>query len=322
MTDVSIWMPIVWADYDKDTSRLSLEQHGIYLMLIKEYWNNAGPLENDVFGIYRSLGALTEPEQKNVQFILQKYFKLKENLFNHSRIDEELKKAKENRKNQHNRTKAATAARRNKQRDVDVTNDVAFTPSPTPPPSPSSILPVIKEPPPTIIFGGVVLNVFEKEFAELKGKFPNLDLKQNLQEADKFFSDAKESGDSLRHLKKRLNGFLKGRSDVLPKTESQPEPVSQHAIEQEQAIAKLNETKGTLDSQIRLELIRLQGLAIYFCWIHPLKFIVQEKDKLLFISAPSGYIKNYIQNNYHDTIDKLAEKHGLMVDYFDEKRAA
>lgn len=140
MTDVSIWMPIVWSDYDKDTSRLSLEQHGVYLMLIKEYWNNGGAIENDLTGIYRSLGALNESEQKNIQFILEKYFKLKENFYTHSRIDEELRKAKDNKKIQQDRTKAATEARKSKQRDVqrddNVKPDVTFTPSPSPSPSP------------------------------------------------------------------------------------------------------------------------------------------------------------------------------------------
>jgi uncharacterized protein YdaU (DUF1376 family) len=41
------YMRMYWADYDADTPHLSTMQHGIYLMLIKNYWQRGGPLPND-----------------------------------------------------------------------------------------------------------------------------------------------------------------------------------------------------------------------------------------------------------------------------------
>ncbi len=135
MTDVSIWMPIIWSDYDKDTSRLSLEQHGIYLMLIKEYWNNGGPIENDIMGIYRSLGALTDSEQKNILYILDKYFKLENGYYHHSRIEAELTKALENKKSKSDAGKKGMASRYNKTITSDIT-ELQRSNNPSPSPSP------------------------------------------------------------------------------------------------------------------------------------------------------------------------------------------
>jgi uncharacterized protein YdaU (DUF1376 family) len=41
------YMRMYWADYDADTSHLSAMQHGIYLLLIKNYWQRGGPLPDD-----------------------------------------------------------------------------------------------------------------------------------------------------------------------------------------------------------------------------------------------------------------------------------
>lgn len=107
MTDKSIWMPIYWADWMKDTSRLSLQEQGAYFMLLKEYWNNGGALPDDKTRLYRSCGAQSRSEKESINTILEAYFLHENGVYYHERIEGELLKAKETRARHKERSKKA-----------------------------------------------------------------------------------------------------------------------------------------------------------------------------------------------------------------------
>ena len=90
------WMPLYIADYLADTSRLTLEQHGAYLLLIMDYWRNGAPPDDPVI-LARIVGA--SPEQwRAIAPVLHSLFHDEirggSKVWAHKRIDEELGRAK------------------------------------------------------------------------------------------------------------------------------------------------------------------------------------------------------------------------------------
>lgn len=88
------WMPLYIADYLADTSRLTLEQHGAYLLLIMDYWRNGAPPDDPVI-LARIVGA--SPEQwRAIAPVLHSLFHDEirggSKVWAHKRIDEELKR--------------------------------------------------------------------------------------------------------------------------------------------------------------------------------------------------------------------------------------
>lgn len=107
-----IWMPLYIADYLADTTRLSTEQHGAYLLLIMDYWRNGAPPDDDA-----TLANITKLDVKTWRKhrpLLQKLFTLQDGDWHHKRIDEELLKASENAERYASRAKKAAEKRWNK----------------------------------------------------------------------------------------------------------------------------------------------------------------------------------------------------------------
>jgi len=84
-----IWMPFYPGHYLADTGHLTAEQHGAYLLLIMHYWCNEG-LPDDHEQL-RRIARLSHHRWKANEKTLQKFFK---NGWCHSRLDQELAKAK------------------------------------------------------------------------------------------------------------------------------------------------------------------------------------------------------------------------------------
>jgi uncharacterized protein YdaU (DUF1376 family) len=81
------WMPLYIADYLADTRRLTLAEHGAYLLLIMEYWRNGGIPADDT-KIARIIGIKLK-EWMQIKPSIQEFF---DDDWRHKRIDAELAK--------------------------------------------------------------------------------------------------------------------------------------------------------------------------------------------------------------------------------------
>ncbi len=84
---VDIWMPIYINDYLADTMRLSAEKHGVYLLLMMDYWKH-GKLTADIDEL--SFIARVQSDNKSLLYILENFFTLNGDKYTHSRINKEL----------------------------------------------------------------------------------------------------------------------------------------------------------------------------------------------------------------------------------------
>ena len=79
------WMKLYVADYLADTRRLSFQEHGIYLLLIMEYWQHGG-LPQDDKSLAKIVGA-TQREWQRHKPAVASFF---DENWTHRRIDREI----------------------------------------------------------------------------------------------------------------------------------------------------------------------------------------------------------------------------------------
>jgi uncharacterized protein YdaU (DUF1376 family) len=87
----SAWMPLYIGDYLSDTTRLTTEQHGAYMLLIMDYWMN-GPLPNDERTLAQ-ICRMSFDAWSNSSSILRAFFEAKRGRLHHKRIDAEKEAA-------------------------------------------------------------------------------------------------------------------------------------------------------------------------------------------------------------------------------------
>lgn len=112
---IDIWMPLYIGDYLADTSRLTTEQHGAYLLLIMDYWRN-GPPPDDA-GILSNIVRAKPAAWKRLRPVLIRFFKVEHGQWRHKRIDEELLNALERKEKARQKAKAAALQRWEKHRE-------------------------------------------------------------------------------------------------------------------------------------------------------------------------------------------------------------
>jgi uncharacterized protein YdaU (DUF1376 family) len=75
-------------DYRRDTTHLSLLEHGIYRQLIDQYYLNEKPISDDLNKTSRLLNARTEVEKAAVKNVLNDFFILEIDGWHHKKADE------------------------------------------------------------------------------------------------------------------------------------------------------------------------------------------------------------------------------------------
>jgi uncharacterized protein YdaU (DUF1376 family) len=87
------WFPLYPGDYLQDTQHLGPTEHGIYLMLMCQYYSTGKPLPANAMQLQRVCKCFADQEAQALQAVLQEFFDEHDGLYHHARIDAELKKA-------------------------------------------------------------------------------------------------------------------------------------------------------------------------------------------------------------------------------------
>lgn len=174
------YMRMYWADYDADTSHLTTMQHGIYLMLIKNYWQRGGPLPNDDDRLAKIARVSPRDWSRNRDTILE-FFAEQENLLVHPRLSLEL--ARVEAKSLNNKRPGNTNAKRTRsERDANETRSSIYTEADTEEEKKEEVTPPRGGKP--FVFEGRVIRLQRREYEAWKKAYPDIDLMASLQSRD------------------------------------------------------------------------------------------------------------------------------------------
>ena len=132
-------MPLYVGDYLADTTRLTTQQHGAYLLLIMDYWRSGPPPDDDTV-----LAQITKAERREwarLRPVLLAYFEPIDGEWRHKRIDKEKADAVAGKEKASRKAQAAAEARWKHEREQAASNAPSIgqamheecpSPSPTP----------------------------------------------------------------------------------------------------------------------------------------------------------------------------------------------
>lgn len=86
------WMPLQIGPYLADTTHLTRDQHGAYLLLLMAYWRRGGPLPADDARL-AAIAKATPAEWRKIKPVLLEFFREEDGAWHQKRADEELEKA-------------------------------------------------------------------------------------------------------------------------------------------------------------------------------------------------------------------------------------
>jgi uncharacterized protein YdaU (DUF1376 family) len=91
----NLWSAFYWKDYLADTGGLNLEEHGVYLLLMANYYATERPLPAEIKVLQRIAKAFDVSEIAALRSVLRQFFTRDGDVFRHKRIDLELTKRHE-----------------------------------------------------------------------------------------------------------------------------------------------------------------------------------------------------------------------------------
>lgn len=77
-------------DYARDTAHLTLLEDAVYMRLLRRYYAEEAPLEDDLQQLYRWAGARSEEERAAVETVLREFFTLVSGYWHNGRADREI----------------------------------------------------------------------------------------------------------------------------------------------------------------------------------------------------------------------------------------
>lgn len=87
------WMPLKIRKYLGDTTHLTRDQHGAYLLLLMAYWMRGAPLPDDD-GQLAAICKATKPEWKRLRPLMAEFFTVSDGVWSQKCAEEELATAK------------------------------------------------------------------------------------------------------------------------------------------------------------------------------------------------------------------------------------
>lgn len=86
------WMPLYVADYDRKTSRLSLSQDGAYLRILRDYWTNGAPPDDD--DVLARIVRIERREWLKIRPAIVGFFDVRDGSWFQKRAEEEIARAR------------------------------------------------------------------------------------------------------------------------------------------------------------------------------------------------------------------------------------
>lgn len=87
------WMPLYVSDWDGDTAHLDCEQDGAYGRIVRHYWKNGAPPDDDA--MLARIVRMERSRWRKVRPIIALFFEVKDGRWLHKRVEAELEKAAE-----------------------------------------------------------------------------------------------------------------------------------------------------------------------------------------------------------------------------------
>lgn len=85
------WMPLYVADYLADTSRLSTEQHGAYMLILMDYWRKGPPPDSDE--VLAAIARLPLSQWRKHCAVVAPFFQIEDGVWKNKRLDTEKERA-------------------------------------------------------------------------------------------------------------------------------------------------------------------------------------------------------------------------------------